>query len=109
MTQIKLEDRVIKIIDTFSLSDNILSGYETNQSNNVIPEQTSHHISRKNLLSRVYKEASTSNSDDGSHVRDTKNIVKNIFRLFQNWTEDACSSRGQARIALSDLIKVNGK
>lgn len=39
--------------------------------------------------------------------RDTKNVVKNIIRLFQSWIETHSVSRSQIKESLSGLVSRN--
>jgi hypothetical protein len=42
-------------------------------------------------------------------VRDIKNVVKNIFRLFQMWIDTSTPSEMQLGSALKDLLKCHKK
>lgn len=94
-----LENRTIKIIDTF----------QTTHVPPLLPEtdslkETARSYSRRQILSKKYH-GSALNEPCDMRLRDTKNLVKNIIRLFQAWLEERREIGGEVHQGLSEAIQ----
>lgn len=62
-------------------------------------------------MNKQFKNGLFREKNEEFKVRDTKNLVKNIFKLFKGWVEDSAPQElGQElKVALQDLLAKNGK
>lgn len=62
-------------------------------------------------MNKQFKNGLISEKNEEFKVRDTKNLVKNIFKLFKGWVEDSAPQelRQELKVALQDLLAKNGK
>lgn len=71
-----------------------------------MPEKEVKKASRyKKLLGNRFTKIENNDEQEGPKGRDVKNVVKNIFRLFQNWTEDEDRSELQLETSISALLE----
>jgi len=91
ITEIQIDDKNIKITDTFTSVmryQNYIDGQASTKIGLPIGPVRNGPI-RRNILDKRSKGLIT--NDEGQEefrMRDTKNVVKNIFRLFHTWVED---------------------
>lgn len=79
LTEIHVENRIIKIIDSFSTQPQQITVSESQ-------DRSSESVKTKNrklqLPKRILTGSLTSSKEVEGKLRDTKNVVKNIIRLF---------------------------
>ena len=87
-TEIHVEDKIIKIFDTYKCDSSSKNPPQQDSSSQTVPQPSSRHFSRQNLMDKKAKRFLNTQGEEEHRVRDTKNLVKNICKLFQNWIED---------------------
>jgi len=84
VTEIVLDNRTIKIIDTITTAKMTRNSPQQMESDPL--RDSSRNYSRRQILNKKYNGNGQGESSD-ARTRDTKNLVKNIMRLFQAWLE----------------------
>jgi hypothetical protein len=85
VTEIVLDNRTIKIIDTITTSKMMRVSSQMMEMDSL--RDSSRNYSRRQILNKKYNGNGQGDSCD-VRLRDTKNLVKNIIRLFQAWLEE---------------------
>lgn len=83
LTEIQFQNNVLKIFNAFSFGPLMEERTETIK----LPTQQidrAPSYTKKLLINKQFG-PSPSDAQDAKRSRDTKNVVKNIFRLYQNW------------------------
>jgi hypothetical protein len=81
VTEIQLKDRIVRIIDSYFLNQTNSKSLTSEEK----PVPQFHNYVECNELDKKQKKLVLQNNHKDSRTRDTKNVVKNIFRLFQTW------------------------
>lgn len=108
ITEIQLEDRVVKIIDTynaipFQVQANEQAGSRSEQSNQP-------NVQRHTRILNNWNTMQANNQQNGSiKKKDTRNVVKNIYKLFLSWIESNVAPQLRVDQLLKSLHRAHGK
>lgn len=87
LTEIQIEDRLIQIFDYFTCTPQTIDP-NSQPDEKVEPVEKAPSIKPKKLVEKRPKSVHPNEAHEEYRLRDTKNLVKNIFRLFQSWVEE---------------------
>lgn len=103
VTEIRFEDRLIKIID--SLTSIPLPSSVNQPSSKQKAPQPKHGTQRTTIFDRRSKATLSTDDQEIGQMRDTKNLVKNIFRLFESWVEEHLGGSIELRETLRGFLQ----
>ncbi len=107
ITEIQVEDRLIRIMDVFTCTPCLQENNATKSSDPLELTQPLQYPQVKKSVEKRQKRNHSQDHQEEYKVRDTKNVVKNIFRLFQSWIEQNKSSEFQLGSALEQCLSNN--